>query len=152
MKTASPNSYWGECEPQYKRLAKNKPGRIWFPSHRQWAPSLSLCHVGPWIIFTPRQHIGAPGTRWDAQEAEVTWPNTTRSQACGKTAAIHHARGHPSPRLLDLRQPLWDLSQPPGPGGTSWWQRLPQMYSKSLEIWTPHTHKRDRRLAVITYN
>lgn len=33
-------------------------------------------------------------------------------QACGKGATtIHHARGHPSPRLLDLRQPLWDLSQ-----------------------------------------
>ena len=30
-----------------------------------------------------------------------------------KAAAIHHARGNPSPRPLDLRQPLSDLPQPP---------------------------------------
>lgn len=67
---------------------------------------------------------------------------TQAMQACGKkAAAIHHARGNPSPRPLDLRQPLWDLLQPPAPWGTSWWQSLQQIHSTTLTSWTLYVRR-----------
>lgn len=59
-----------------------------------------------WIIFARRRHISTPGeaTRGTRSEGGLSKHEPC---TCGENAAvIHHARGHLSPKPLDLRQPL----------------------------------------------
>lgn len=59
-----------------------------------------------WIIFARRRHISTPGgaTRGTRSEGGLSKHEPC---TCGEnTAVIHHARGHLSPKPLDLRQPL----------------------------------------------
>lgn len=94
------------------QYCSNEPRRIWFLSYRRWGPSFNLCRI--WILLAPssahqgsREEQGCTGSG-----GHLTKHSTCNVGACGqKAAAIHHAKGHLSDRLLDLRQPLCDLSQ-----------------------------------------
>lgn len=59
-----------------------------------------------WIIFARRQRISAPG---EARRCARSEGGLSKHEpcTCGENAVvIHHARGHLSPKPLDLRQPL----------------------------------------------
>lgn len=70
-------------------------------AHRSASATL---HV--WIIFARRQHISTPG---EASRSPRSEGGLSKHEPCTcreNAAVIHHARGHLSPKLLDLRQPL----------------------------------------------
>lgn len=61
---------------------------------------------GVWIIFARRQHISPAG---EAARCTRSEGGLSKHEpcTCGENAAvIHHARGHLSPKPLDLRRPL----------------------------------------------
>lgn len=73
----------------------NKPWTSSFLSSGQRGPSLSICRLARWIIFTPRQQIGAPGT------STGSGGHLTKHNPCGPVGskqqlyimleAIHHS-------------------------------------------------------------
>lgn len=101
-------------------------------SHHSTCTLYGLCLHG--------QHVRTPGRHSYTQEAEVTWPSTANavSGACGqKSATIHHAKGHLSAGVLDLRQQHCDLSKSPASEGQAGDTDFLQIHCEALKT-SPH--------------